>query len=325
MCIQRIQQSQNNRFLYYLAALGRHLYPKSLLNIDYGMLEKKIHNFNEESLVKRLDYYNKVNTPFSLGDHGVRLRDIPLSAGSMSWADLMEYARFFPQESKLAYFFKDARDVPDVPTIQKSRPIATLEHPNSNAVLFKLRKIRNFIYVNDPIPFRNKANKLVWRGAAYQKHRIEFMQKFYDKSPLIDVAQHNRSGNTNPQWQKPYMSIADQLKNKFIFAIEGFDVATNTCWAFSSNSVVFMAKPKYESWLMEGLLEPGAHYVQLKEDYSDIEDKIAYYIDHPDEAETISHHANQWTEQFKDQYAEDWLGLKILERYFNNSRSLPIS
>lgn len=322
MGIQRLRRSRNNRFYYNLKALGRYLYPKSLLKLDYGKIEKRIRHFDEEALSYRLDYYNKNKTNFSLGDQGVCIKDIPISAGSMSWIDTMEYARYFPKNLKLAYFFKDARDVPEIPTIQKSRPIATNACPNDHAVLFKLRKIRNFIYVDDRTPFRKKANRLVWRGAAYQKHRIEFMQRFFEKSPLIDVAQHNRSGNMNTQWQKSYMSIAEQLNNKFIFAIEGFDVATNTCWAFSSNSVVFMAKPKYESWLMEGLLQPGVHYVQLRDDHSDMEEKIAHYIDHPDEAEEIAHHANEWIQQFRDNAAEDWLGLKILERYFRCSSQL---
>ena len=48
----------------------------------------------------------------------------------------------------------------------------------------------------------------------------------------------------------------------------------------SSNSVAVMPRPKYESWFMEGRLQPGVHYIEIKDDYSDLEDKIQYYSTH---------------------------------------------
>lgn len=320
MDIRRFFQTRNNRLFYYLKGFGRAIYPKNLLKIDYGKIESKIKDFDEEKLTERLDYYNQNITPFSLEEWGQRIKDIPLKgSGSMYWLDLMEYARYFPQDYHLAYIFLDVTHVPEVPTLVKSRPISTPEQPNAQSVLYKFCKIRNFRFVDDPTPFREKRDKLIWRGAVYQKHRIQLMEQFFNKSPHIDIGQHNKSGNRNPQWQMPFMTIAEQLQNKFIFSIEGNDVATNTKWGLSSNSLLFMKKPKYETWLMEGRLIPGKHYVELNDDYSDMEEKIEYYIDHPDDAEEIIHNGNLWTDQFTDQHAEVWLGLKILDRYFKFS------
>ena len=319
MDLRRILQDRNNRFLYYLKGFSRSLYPKGLLKLDYRKIESRMQHFDEEALMERLNYYNQNTEPFSLGDNGVRLKDIPFrGAGSMYWLDLMEYARYFPQDSRIAYLFRDVTHVPEVPTLVKSRPIATPDNPNNNSVLFKFVKIRHFRFVNDPIPFHEKENKLIWRGAAYKQHRIYFLQEFFNKSPLIDVAQHNKKGNLNPQWQKPFMSIEEQLKNKFILSIEGNDVATSTKWILSSNSLLFMKKPKYETWLMEGRLKPGIHYVQLKDDYSDLEEKADYYIEHTEEAKHIIHEANRWTNQFKDTHTEDWINLNVLEEYLNS-------
>ncbi len=323
MDIRRLLQTRNNRFFYYIRGFGRELYPKSLLNLDYKKLEARIQNFDEAALNERLDYYNQNTQHFLLGDEAKQLKDIPLKgSGSMYWLDLMEYARYFPQDARVAYLFLDVTHVPETPTLVKSRPISTPEQPNRQSVLYKFCKIRNFKFVENDIPFRQKKNKLIWRGAVYQKHRIAFMEQFFGKSPIIDVGQHNKTGNRNQQWQMPFMTMAEQLQNKFVFSIEGNDVATNTKWGLSSNSVLFMKRPKFETWLMEGRLQPGTHYVELKDDYSDMEEKVAYYIDHPDEAEEIIRHANQWTDQFKDPKVEDWLGLKILERYFRNSGQL---
>jgi hypothetical protein len=115
------------------------------------------------------------------------------------------------------------------------------------------------------------------------------------------------------------MTIDEQLQYKFILSIEGADVATNTKWIMSSNSLCFMTKPKFETWFMEGELIPNYHYVLIKEDYSDLEEKINYYIDNTSEAESIIHNANRYVDRFRDGKCEDWLHLKILEQYFDFS------
>ncbi|GIR91542.1 MAG: hypothetical protein CM15mP92_0060 [Halieaceae bacterium] len=72
-------------------------------------------------------------------------------------------------------------------------------------------------------------------------------------------------------------SLDTHLKHKFILCIEGNDVASNLKWVMSSNSVAVMPKPKYESWFMEGKLIPNYHYILIKDDYSDLEEKLNYY------------------------------------------------
>ena len=61
-----------------------------------------------------------------------------------------------------------------------------------------------------------------------------------------------------------------------------------------------MPRPKYESWFMEGRLQPGVHYIEIKDDYSDLEDKIQYYSTHVEEAEAIIRNAHAFVEQFRD-------------------------
>ena len=117
--------------------------------------------------------------------------------------------------------------------------------------------------------FGEKQDKLVWRGGAYKKLRRGFVERFYNH-PQCDVGQTNSPEEQVP-WQKPFMSIENQLDYKFIFCPEGNDVATNLKWAMSSNSLCFMLKPTCETWFMEGLLEPGVHYVEIANDYKDLE------------------------------------------------------
>lgn len=319
----RYNQPRNNRFFYYLKGLARDAYPKKLLRLN---MEKKLllTGLSEEILMERVNYYNQLNGPFAYSDKAKPIKDIPIrKSGSMYYYDLMEYARFFPQNSLVDYLFGDIQFVPDSPSFVKSRPILD---SNQNSIIFKFCKVRNFKFYNDPVPFREKKDKLVWRGACHQKHRIAFMEDFFGKSPYFDIGQHNKGkgdgSRRNPQWQMPFMTIPEQLQNKFILSIEGNDVATNLKWTMASNSLCIMTKPKFEAWFMEGRLKAGFHYVEVKDDYSDLEEKINYYIKHPNEAEAIISNAKLYADQFKNLPAEDWISLKVMQKYFELSTQL---
>jgi len=309
----RLFQSRNNRFIYYLSGHLRRLYPKSLLNMDLDKLQDSIQNFNENNMYGRLDYYCQIDNEFSLEPNIERLNEIKMIHGTYS-LDMMEYSRFFPQEYRLAYEAGDVTHVPDTPSIVKSRPVKD----NNNSVLMKLDKVRHFFFANDVIKFEDKDNKIVWRGAAHQPHRIKFLDKFYGRSDLFDVGSFNKD-NKGSLYPASFMTINEQLKSKFILSIEGNDVATNTKWIMSSNSLCFMTKPKFETWFMEGDMIPNYHYVLVEDDYSDLEDKVHFYIENPSEAKHIIRNANKYTEQFLDNKSEDWLNLKVLETYFKLS------
>ena len=116
-----------------------------------------------------------------------------------------------------------------------------------------------------------------------------------------------------------YMEISKQLQYKFIVSIEGVDVATNLKWIMSSNSLCFAQKLKYETWFMEGKLIPDFHYVLIANDFSDLGDKIDYYLAHPDEALVIIANATAWVAQFLDEQREDYIGRQVLMKYFEKS------
>ena len=77
-----------------------------------------------------------------------------------------------------------------------------------------------------------------------------------------------------------------------------------------------MPKPKYETWFMEGKLIPNHHFVEIKDDYSDLEERLSYFIDHPEEANRIIKNANDHVRQFQDRKREKLLSLLVLEKYF---------
>ena len=210
--------------------------------------------------------------------------------------------------------FGDITHVPDLPSIVKSRPI---EKNNYNSILMKLNKVRHFTFTNDKNKFENKFNKLIGRSAISKKHkkRIDFF-KMYFNNDLCDLGAINKD-TPYPEWLKNKISIEDHLKYKFIMCVEGVDVATNLKWVMSSNSIAVMPKPKIESWFMESKLIPNKHFIEIKEDYSDLEEKIEFYITRPEECKEIIKNANQYISQFKNKNREDLISLLVLEKYFH--------
>lgn len=312
----RIDFNKNTKLTYYLANGVKFLLPDAFYRNRLPYLLKQAQN--DPGLQDRLNYYNKLETPFSLPENTTTIKGFKKEKKKTYFFDLIEYLRYFKPAYKIAYLFGDITVVPQQPSIVKSRPI---NGDNQNAVLMKLNKIRHFIFVEDKTAFKDKKNMLVWRGKAYRDHRQVFLKQFH-AHPLCNVGQTNTKGNMDVPWQKEKMSLAKQLRYKFILCIEGNDVASNLKWVMSSNSLAFMVKPTYETWFMEGRLIPNHHYVLLKDDYSDLEEKINYYAEHIDEALTIIKNANDHVEQFKDQKREDAISLLVLKKYFEKSGQL---
>jgi hypothetical protein len=271
-----------------------------------------VHDYDRQYLIDRVNYYNKLASPVPVGPDFVDLRQAQRIKSSTAYRfDTFEYSRYFSPKLRVNVFFKDVIHTADVPTLQKSRPIA---HNNALAIILKLDKKRHFVFVNDKIPFGDKENKLFGRGAMTQPHRMRFMEMYFGH-PLCDLGQVNKTGG-NLEWLKPKISIAAHLKYKFILSLEGNDVATNLKWIMSSNSIAVMPRPRYETWFMEGRLVPDQHYILIKDDYSDLEERLEYYIAHPAEAAQIVENANKYVRQFLDSGREDLISLLVLEKYF---------
>jgi hypothetical protein len=74
------------------------------------------------------------------------------------------------------------------------------------------------------------------------------------------------------------MTRQEQMDAKMIIMAEGNDVATGSKWAMLSTSTVIMSKPGVFSWLMEDRLIAGIHYLEVKWDWSDLEEKVRWCL-----------------------------------------------
>lgn len=296
---------------YYIKNYTYNSLPEFFFKRKYKSLRAFEAQANQDELNFRLSYYVKTNNSFKLPTNSVAISEFKRGRGTGYFFDLKEFLHYFKNDTKFNYHFGDETHINAEPTLFKARPI---EGANENSILFKLNKNRHFRWVNDTIPFRKKSDKLVWRGTAHHELRKRFAEAYY-QHPRCDVGQTNeRSGRGKP-WQKEPMTIDEQLAYKFIFCPEGRDVATNLKWAMSSNSLCLMPKPAYETWFMEGILQADVHYVEIARDFSDLEEKMDYYLANPSEAENIIANAHAHVARFQNKNLEDLLCLNVLSRF----------
>lgn len=303
---------KNNKLIYYTRNFARQIYPEKFFR---SQLEKKlslISNYDPDYLSRRVNYYNKLKEGVSVPDDSRSLNEFRLKRKNKTYFfDSYEYTRFFDVNLRAEFLFGDITYVPEVPSILKSRPVGT---DNANSVILNLDKIRHFTFVDDKRDFRKKKDMLVSRNHVSQPHRLKFLEMYYDDR-MCNIGMINKSKGLE-RFLKEWMTLEEQLRYKFILCLEGNDVASNLKWVMSSQSLAVMTVPRYETWFMEGTLIPDYHYVLIKDDYSDLRDRMGYYIDHPDEAMQIIKNAHRYIEQFMNKKREDLISLLVLEKYF---------
>lgn len=309
--LKKISKHKNNKFYYYSLNFARQFVPRVVLQT---LLDQKLSGLKKQDInyiLYRVNYYNRLESICNLPEETKALSEFRLKKKLKTYFfDCFEYTRYFPDRMKIDYTFGDITTTPPVPSIVKSRPI---NGNNEFGILMKLNKIRHFTFVNDKIKFRNKKPLLIGRMNVNQAHRLRFLEIYFNH-PMCNIGQINEKGG-DKKFLKEYLSLDEHLSYQFILCLEGHDVSSALKWVMSSNSVAVMPLPKFETWFMEGTLIPNHHYIEIKDDYSDLEEKLKYYIAHPKEAEQIAKNANEYCAQFKNKKQENLISLLVLEKY----------
>ncbi len=306
-----------DKFLFYTCNIFQQAFiPNTFYSRKRKSILENMKKHDEDAIWKRVNYYNKLDQTIPVPKEAKKLSAITYTKKSFYYYDYRKILRYFDKNKRLAFRFGDVKDVTGYPRVVKTRPI-NQEHKNS--ILLKLNALRHYQRITDNRSYRDKKDLLVWRGKVKRDHRQIVFQNFFNH-PLCNIGKTNRyEGDPNEQWNMPRLSIEEQLDYKFILSIEGNDIATNLKWIAQSNSLCFMTRPKYESWFMEGSLEASKHYVELRDDYSDLPEKIEYYIDHPEEAETIIAHFQSYFQSFLNQEIEQIVSFLVVEKYLNHT------
>ena len=217
-----------------------------------------------------------------------------------------------------------------VPTLTKNR-IINEPRPGNNILTYickhrhwegVVRQMKDKTY----IPWHNKKNKAIWRGAQTNRFtpanpRLVLVKRFIHHEK-IDAGFVNVNWMEVDNFSKKYikgsrMSIAEMLTYKYIISLEGNDIATNLSWILYSNSLVIMPVPIRETWLLESCLIPWVHFVPISATLDDLEEKIEWCIANDDKCQQIVENASVYISNFLDFEEEAKLSTRVMEAYFN--------
>lgn len=316
-----LHNGKNSNLKFFIKGYLREYTPTIFSRMRLDSELRKIENRPDKDYIhERADYYCKLTKDMIYDrkeweEKAVEIGCQPMTPQKVYYFDAKEISRYFNQSLKWILKSGDITNLWPVPYVVKSRPLGD---DNYNSTILKLEKVRHFLFVDDKKPWREKKNMAIFRGdlGPRKENRDVFMNLFADgQSAMVDAASTNRS-EAHPEWQKGKMTIGEHLDYKFIMSLEGNDVASNLKWVMSSNCIAVSPHHTCETWFMEGTLKPNYHYIECKPDFSDLEERLQYYIDHPEEAEAIIQHAHEYIDQFRDLEREKLISLLVLKKYF---------
>lgn len=311
-------QGIHRRLGYYIGGVARELWPRRFFESRLPVLLRQVlERPDADILIGRANYYNRL--PSGLPFHPVTPIDRIDRSRSRYFLDLVRYLRFYSPDMKVDYRFGDVVDVPSVPEILKSRPVGG---NNANSVLLNLDKLRHYRLFPDGRLWNEKLPKAVWRGRLNNPLRGALV-KGHRGNPCCDVGHIGEP--LDGVMPKAFLSPSEQLAYRYVISVEGIDVATNLKWIMASNSVCLMPRSRYETWFMEGALVPGYHFVEISDDFSDLEEKIEQLEKDPAMARDIVRNANAFVADFFDPVREKLVSLLVLQKYFEATGQLPAS
>lgn len=314
----KLHSGKNSKAAYYMQAALRDMLPDRLYAMRLNReLERCAAMYDRDYIADRVDYYCKLSRPVTLGSDSKPIGALQRKGNpSTYYYDSREALQWFNPELRWHYLFGDIRDIPAEPTVVKSRALDT---DNSNSVLLKLDRCRHFVYINDHLQPEEKEDRAIFRGHIGTRENRALFCRMYADNPRVDAADTlpgATEGHKHTSQMKPMMSFYEHLRFRYIMALEGNDVASNLKWIMSSRSAAVMPKPTCETWFMEGRLVGGVHYVEIRPDFSDLEEKMDHYSNHLDELRTIVDNANRYVAQFRDTRRERYIALLVMQKYF---------
>jgi len=172
--------------------------------------------------------------------------------------------------------------------------------PDHGAMTARRGVVRGVKSGSAAFPWKNKEELLFWRGSATDgEYRLmSWKKRPRAKLTLLSVAKPQLidAGLTSlPQVMgddvmddilkqtgglKKIRSIHDHMRYKYLMDIDGNSNGWDRCfWGLLSNSALFKQVTDFSQWYYKAL-KPWVHFVPVKKDLSDLEEKIAWAKSH---------------------------------------------
>lgn len=182
--------------------------------------------------------------------------------------------------------------------------------PDSSAFKGNLSWVRKVEKGTKSYPWAQKEEKAFWRGGTTggwatlstfkEMPRVKLVHLSLEQPQVVD-AKFNRLVQTNEETTKMLeqegyvgdtVSVVDHLKYKYQILIDG-----NTCaysrafWQLYSNCAIFKQTSPNIQWYYKALA-PYVHFIPIKNDMSDLPEKIQWAREHDAEVQKIVQNAN---------------------------------
>tara|TARA_A100001015_G_scaffold278035_1_gene337838 strand:- start:1955 stop:3877 length:1923 start_codon:yes stop_codon:yes gene_type:complete len=306
-----INWDTNQKYAYMLKNPQIYIIHVNSMRILYYLGVLSHYNNNISSSTTNYNTITDLDPPYKLKWHkiwGERLKKILIKHNF--------------KDKKLQWVFGDIEEIQHKFALVKNR---TYRCRTTIIYSLQIYDIEKFKTIND-INFENKLNRVYWRGPTTgQPHRtanrFTLVKKYFNSNSDIDIGfsgiiQDKQSYN---KYIKDWGGWQDFLHNKYIISVHGNDADVDLSWKLASNSVVLMAKPQYFTWFMEDLLIPGYHYILLKDDFSDLREKLDWCKANQDKCKEIIAHAHKYMEIFRDINVERDIEREVLRIYFEKT------
>ena len=138
------------------------------------------------------------------------------------------------------------------------------------------------------IPYKDKLNKVVWRGGGFT-HHIDCKHPRLRISKILENYEWANVKHNDDGWNgrgKEYLHYTENFKYKINLYIDGVAGATLENWVFLTGSVILMISDWTSSVVREMI--PWKHFVPVKTDLTDLVENIEWIFNNPEKAEEIA-------------------------------------
>ncbi|CAH1183215.1 unnamed protein product [Phaedon cochleariae] len=139
--------------------------------------------------------------------------------------------------------------------------------------------------------WENRAPKLFWRGRDSNKYRLELIKLSRKYPDLFNVSLTNfffyRDEEDIYGPKSEHVSFFSFFDYKYQLGIDGTVAPYRMPYLLAGGSLVFKPESKYFEHFYKDL-QPNVHYVPVKEDISDLVEKIQWAIENDEEARKIA-------------------------------------
>ena len=178
-------------------------------------------------------------------------------------------------------------------------------------------RLRKIIHeASQTMPWKDKISKTFWRGSStggrftldnwdrFARTKLVLLSLQHPKEidarfhSLLQCTQEVRQLMKRKGLISSSVKKEDHLKYKFLVDVDG-----NSCsyeryfWLLASNSLVLKQTTPNIQWYY-GALEPYVHYLPIKEDLSDLLEKMAWAEEHDAESQAMAERASQFELSF---------------------------